>query len=546
MNTEIMLPNNKIEIAKQTFPKELKNCNEANFEKLLKKIPITKFYKTISEISENKENALSLVPSKFNDIKIVHFNKSVIRITIQEFFNINQEPIKNINFNDELTNFLKEHNKDAASFGQCLTLLAHNGHDEGAKYVKTVFEANFIKFKNSLDELNNRISTEEENLQNISTVEPDNNSKIKILINTISEILINKHNNKTESKKAKIRKKIGDLESQKGNLINNYSPFFEQIIDFYNHFIQRRLSDNDFDKNVLTETFLRICDDLYKFSEDEEKQNIGDSSIQKTLDSIIPSLIRSFSKVETGNQNLQQSQDSRKDLYIKLNIIYQDLFKFTSCIDSKIALLKAYINNPDFPIVRYIIDDALKSNTNLKDDNKAFVIDYIEQKYKQIQENNNEFDLEYLERQNSAFIKNTNFPKEIRKKAFNWYFNSEIIDNDKKNEFCWEIIDFIDKLDSLYDYSEIYNKCEEYLIINETEDKILENLQEFMNSDESKGRIDSFINGVLNSNIQNNFFSVKAGKYVEKFDKKTIPTYNKKAWNKRNEKIKCETQLIEE
>ena len=518
MNTEIMLPNNKIEIAKQTFPKELKNCNEANFEKLLKKIPITKFYKTISEISENKESALSLVPLKFSDIKIVHFNNnnSFIIATIQEFFDKYQKPIKDINFNNELTNFLKKHkniiNKDAALFGQCLTLLAHNGHDEGAKYVYTVFKANYIKFKNSFEELNNRISTEEENIQKMSTVEPDNNSKIKILINTISKILINAHNNNTESKKAKKREKKGDLESQKGNLINNYSPFFEQIIDFYNHFIQRRLSNNDFDKNVLTETFLRICDELYEFSENEEKQNIGDSSIQKTLDSIIPSLIRSFSKVETGNQNLQQSQDSRKDLYFKLNRIYQDLFNFTSCIDTKIALLNAYINNPDFPIVRYIIDDALESNTNLKDDNKAFVIDYIEQKYKQIQENNNEFDLEYLERQNSAFIKNTNFPKEIRKKAFNWYFNSEIIDNDKKNEFCWEIIDFIDKLDSLYDYNEIYNECEKYLIINETQDKILEKLQEFMDSDESNGRIVTFINGVFD-NIPDNNFSATAVKY---------------------------------
>lgn len=529
MNTEIMLSNNKIEIAKQTFPKELKNCNEANFEKLLKKIPITKFYKTISEISENKESALSLVPSKFSDIKIVNFKDSVIRTTIQEFFNINQEPIKNINFNDELTNFLKEHkninNKDAASFGQCLTLLAHNGHDEGAKYVKTIFEANFIKFNNSLDELNNRISTEEENLQNISTVEPDNNSKIKILINTICKILINKHNNNTESKKAKIRKKIGVLESQKDNLINNYSPFFEQIIDFYNHFIQRRLSDNDFNNSVLTETFLRICEDLYKFSKDEEKQNIGDSSIQKTLDSIIPSLIQSISKVKT---------DSRKNLYIKLNIIYQDLFKFTSCIDTKMALLNAYINNPDFPIVRYIIDDALNNKINLQDKNKTLVINYIEKKYKQIHDND-EFDqdLDYLKEQNSAFIKNTNFPENIRKKAFNWYFNSEIIDNDKKNEFCWEIIDFIDKLDSLYDYNEIYDKCEEYLIINETEDKILKNLEKLMDSAVSNGRIVPFINGVY-FYIQDNNFTTTADKYKTNLGiEETFHKYNRKAWKAR-------------
>lgn len=556
MNTEIMLPNNKIEIAKQTFPKELNNCNEANFEKLLKKIPITKFYKTISE---NKEYALSLVPSKFDDIKIVHFNNSVVRTTIQEFFNENQKPIKNINFNDELTNFLKKHkniiNKDAALFEQCLFLLAHNGHDEGAKYVKTVFDTKIIKFKNSIGELNNRISTEKENLQNISTVKPDNNHKTKIWgfeRKNLNNIIINALNNRTESKKGKKRKKIGGFESQKGNLINNYSPFFEQIIDFYNHFIQSRLSDNDFDTSVLTESFLRICEDLYKFSEKEKKQNIGDSSIQKTLDSIIPSLIKSISKVETGNQNLQQSQDSRKDLYFKLNRIYQDLFKFTSCIDTKIALLKAYINNPDFPIVRYIIDDALKSNTNLEDENKNFIIDYIEQKYKQIQEINDEFDennLEYLKNQNSAFIKNTNFPENIRKKAFDWYFNSEIIDNDKKNKFCWDIMEFIDKQDSLYDscYHDIYNACETHLIIHETQDNILEKLEEFMDPAVSKGRIVSFINGVF-YNIPDNNFSATAENYKNILDKKeTFSTYNKKPWKEREKlKIKYETKLIED
>ena len=554
MNTEIMLPNNEIEIAKQAFPKELKNCNEANFKKQFEKIPITKFYKTISE---NEELALSLVPSKFDDIKIVHFNKSVIRTTIQGFFNINQKPIKNINFNDELTNFLKKRkniiNKDAALFGECLTLLAHNGHDEGARYVKTVFDTKYIKFKNSIGKLNNRISSEENNRQNISTVKPDNNDKNRRLAserNTGINIITNKHNNKIESKKAKMQKKIGDLESQKDKLINNYSPFFEQIIDFYNHFIQRRLSDNDFNNSVLTETFLRICEDLYEFSENEEKQNIGDSSIQKTLDSIIPELIHSFSKVKTGNQNLQQSQDSRKGLYIKLDIIYQDLFKFTSYIETKKALLEAYNNNPDFPIARYIIEDALKSNPNLKDDNKTFVIDYIEQKYKQIQiqENNND-DLDYLEKQNSAFITNTNFPENIRKKAFNWYFEYENVDNDKKNKFCWDIIKFIDKQDSLYDscYHDIYKACETHLIIHETQDNILEKLEEFMDPAVSKGRIVSFINGVFD-NIPDNNFSATAEKYKNILDKKeTFSTYNKKPWKEREKlKIKYETQLIED
>jgi len=553
MNTEIMLPNNEIEIAKQVFSKELKNCDKANFEKLFKKIPITKFYKTISK---NKEYALSLVPSKFDDIKIVHFNKSVIRTTIQEyfqeFFNENQKPIKNINFNDELTNFLKKHkniiNKDAALFDQCLFLLAHNGHDEGAKYVKSVFDTKVIKFKNSIGELNNRISTEKENLQNISTVKPDNNHKTKIWgfeRKNLNNIIINALNNGTESKKGKKRKKIGDFESQKGNLINYYSLFFKQIIDFYNHFIQRRLSDNDFDTSVLlTDTFLRICTDLYIFSEDEKKQNIVDSSIQKTLDSIIPSLIPSFSKVKTGNQNLQQSQDSN------LNIIYHDLFEFTSCIDTKKAILEAYINNPDFPLGRCIIDDALKSNTNLKDDDKACIITYIEQKYKQIQiqENNND-NLDYLTKQNSAFIKNTNFPENIRKKAFDWYFNSEFIENDKKTEFCWDIIEFIDKLDSLDDscYDDIYNDCEKHLIIYETEDKILKKLETFMNSDLSKGRIVSFINGVVGKKIHNDNFLAKALKYKEKLGRNEYFTfYNEKPWIEREKKTKCETQLIED
>lgn len=549
MNTEIMLPNNEIEIAKQAFPKELKNCDKANFEKLFKKIPITKFYKTISE---NKEKALSLVPSKFDDIKIVHFNNSVIRTTIQEFFNENQKPIKNINFNNELTNFLKKHkniiNKDAALFEQCLFLLAHNGHDEGAKYVKSVFDTKVIKFKNSIGELNNRISTEKENLQNISTVKPDNNHKTKIWgfeRKNLNNIIINALNNRTENKKGKKRKKIGDFESQKGKLINNYSLFFKQIIDFYNHFIQRRLSDNDFDTSVLlTDTFLRICTDLYIFSEDEKKQNIIDSSIQKTLDSIMPSLIPSFSKVKTGNQNLQQSQDSN------LNIIYHDLFKFTSCIDTKKAILVAYINNPDFPLGRCIIDDALKSNTNFKDDDKACIITYIEQKYKQIQiqENNNE-DLDYLTKQNSAFIKNTNFPENIRKKAFDWYFNSEFIDNNKKTKFCWDIIEFIDKLDSLDDscYDDIYNDCEKHLIIYETEDEILKKLEKLMNPDLSKGRIVSFINGVVCKKIHNDNFLAKAIKYKEKLGRNEYFTfYNEKPWIEREKKIKCETQLIED
>ena len=549
MNTEIMLPNNEIEIAKQAFPKELKNCNEANFKKQFEKIPITKFYKTISE---NEELALSLVPSKFDDIKIVHFNKPVIRTTIQGFFNINQKPIKNINFNDELTNFLKKHkniiNKDAALFGECLTLLAHNGHEESAEYVKSLFKNEYNKFNKINTTLTNKISNETEHLKNLSQkIKPEKVDGDKKLSSERTQNLekdANKYNRNQEKKNKPIMDRIVKLKTSKEHKLRDFISSINPIIHFYYLFIQNRLLDDNFDENILDETFLEICRDLHDLSKTENLQNIANNSIQEKLNSIILDLITAFLNAEQKNKNSQRAYTPGH--LIKLHHLYQNLFKYTSDIETKRRLLNAY-ENKNYPIAEYIIEDALNNEINLQDENKDFIIDYIEHKYKQIQEINDEFNLKYLKEQNLAFITNTNFPENIREKAFNWYFNSEIIDNDKKNKFCWKIIKFIDKqndLDSCYE--DIYDACEEYLIINETEDKIIKKLQKFMKSDKSKGHICSFINGVLNSNIQNNFFSVKAVKYVENFNKETIPTYNKKAWSKRNEKIKCETQLIEE
>lgn len=336
--------------------------------------------------------------------------------------------------------------------------------------------------------------------------------------------------------------RIAKNETIKKNKLRDFISSIKPIIDFYSLFIQNRLLDDNFDVNILDGTFLEICRNLHDLSKTENLQNIANNSIQEKLNSIIPDLIKAFSDAEQKNKNSQRAYTPGH--LIKLDYLYQNLFKYTSDIKTKKHLLNAY-ENENYPIAQYIIEDALKSNTNLEDDNKDFVINYIEQKYKQI---NDESDLDYLKRQNSAFIKNTNFPENIREKAFNWYFNSEIIDNDKKTSFCWEIIEFIDKQNNLDScYREIYKKCETHIIKYEKEDEhILSKLMNLMNPAVSKGHIVSFINGV-HYKIQNNNFTDKAKEYKDILRiNESFSNYNEKPWIEREKKIKCETQLIED
>lgn len=546
MNTEIMLSNNEIEIAKQVFPKELKNCNNANFKKLLKKIPITKFYKTISE---NKK-ALSLVPSKFDDIKIVHFNNSVIRTTIEGFFNKNQKPIKNINFNDELTHFLKKYkniiNKDAASFKQCLTLLAYNGHEESAEYVKSLFYNEFDKFNKINTTLTNKIFNETEYLDNLPhKIEPVKVGNNKILGPERDQAQIKraiKLKRKLEKKDKTIKNRIVKLKTSKENKLRDFISSINPIIHFYYLFIQNRLLDDNFDENILDETFLEICRDLHDLSKTENLQNIANNSIQEKLNSIILDLITTFSNAEQKNKNSQRAYTPGH--LIKLDHLYQNLFEYTSYIETKRNLLDAY-KNENYPIAQYIIEDALNNEITLQDEYKDFIIDYIEHKYKQIK---NEHIKGNLKKLNSKFITNTNFPENIRKKAFNWYFNSEIIDNDKKNEFCWEIIEFIDKQNELDScYNDIYKSCETHIIKYEKEDKdILRNLMNYMDNEESKGHIVSLINGAYYKAVDNNDFSIKAKEYIQKLKiNEVFPHFDEDPWEERK-RIKCETQLIED
>lgn len=541
MTQKIESQNEIFESTKQTFLK----VQEADSDKL-KKIPITKFYK---RIKENKNIELYHASLKFDVIKEAHFYNSTIRTTILDFFNTYHKITRNPNFNNTLTNFLEKHkniiNKKPYLFEQCLTLLAYNGHEESVNYVKSLFKNEYNKFNEINTTLTNKISNETEHLKNLSQkIKP-----VKVGINKKlgperiqqREKDANKYNGNQEKKNKPIKNRITKLETSKENKLRDFISSINPIIHFYYLFIQNRLLDDNFDVHILDNTFLVICRDLHDLSKTENLQNIANNSIQEKLNSIIADLITAFLNTEQKNKNSQRAYTQGH--LIKLDQLYQSLFEYTSYIETKRKLLDAY-KNENYPIASYIIKDALNNEITLQDEYKDFIIDYIEHKYKQIKNENIKGDLKKL---NLEFIQNTNFPENIRKKAFNWYFNSEIIDNDKKTEFCWEIIEFIDKqneLDSCYE--DIYDACEEYLIINETEDKIIKKLQKFMKSDKSKGHICSFINGVLNSNIQNNFFSVKAVEYVKNFNKETIPTYNRKAWSKRNEKIKCETQLIEE
>lgn len=540
MTQKIESQNEIFESTKQTFPK----VQEADSDKL-KKIPITKFYK---RIKETKNIELYHASLKFDVIKEAHFNNSTIRTTILDFFNTYHKITRNPNFNNALTNFLEKHkniiNKPYL-FEQCLTLLAYNGHEESVNYVKSLFKNEYNKFNEINTTLTNKISNETKHLDNLSKkIEPEKvegDKKLSSERNQNLEKDADKYNNNKAKKNKPIMNRIVKLKTRKENKLNDFISSINPIIHFYYLFIQNRLLDDNFDVHILDNTFLVICRDLHDLSKTENLQNIANNSIQEKLNSIIADLITAFSNTEQKNKNSQRAYTQGH--LIKLDQLYQSLFEYTSYIETKRNLLDAY-KNENYPIASYIIKEALNNEITLQDEYKDFIIGYIEHKYKQIKNENIEGDLKKL---NLEFIQNTNFPENIRKKAFNWYFNSEIIDNDKKTEFCWEIIKFIDKQNKFDScYREIYNKCEEYLIINETEDKILENLQEFLDSDESKGRICSFINGVLYSNIQNNFFSVKAGKYVENFDKETIPTYNKKPWIEREKRIKCETQLIED
>lgn len=545
MTQKIESQNEIFESTKQTFLK----VQEADSDKL-KKIPITKFYK---RIKENKNIELYHAHLKFDVIKEAHFNNSTIRTTILDFFNTYHKITRNPNFNNTLTNFLEKHkniiNKKPYLFKQCLTLLAYNGHEESAKYVNTLFENEYEKFNEINTTLTEKISNEKKHLKNLSQkIEPEKVDGDKKLSSERTQILekdANKYNRNQEKKNKPIKNRITKLETSKKNKLRDFISSINPIIHFYYLFIQNRLLDDNFDVHILDNTFLEICRDLHDLSETENLQNIANNSIQEKLNSIIADLITAFLNAEQKNKNSQRAYTPGH--LIKLHHLYQNLFKYTSYIETKRNLLDAY-KNENYPIAEYIIEDALNNEITLQDEYKDFIIDYIEHKYKQKQEINDEFNLNYLKNQNSAFIENTNFPENIRKKAFDWYFYSEIIDNDKKNKFCWKIIEFIDKQNDLDScYSEIYDACENHLIIHETQDNILEKLGKLLDPDKSKKHIVTFMNGVYN-NIQDNDFSATATEYcIEKLGiKRPSSNYNRKAWSKRNEKIKCETQLIEE
>lgn len=542
MTQKIENQNEIFESTKQTFPK----VQEADSDKL-KKIPIKKFYE---RIKENKNDELHNAPLKFDVIKEVHFKNSTIRMTILEFFNKYHEITRNPNFNNKLTNFLEKHknfiNKKPYSFEQCLTLLAYNGHEESVNYVKSLFKNEYNKFNKTNTKLTEKISNETKHLNNLSSrikpVKVEKDKKLGPERDQRQEKDADKYNKNQAKKNKPIMDRIVKLKTSKKTKLSDFISSINPIIHFYYLFIQNRLLDDNFDENILDETFLEICRDLHDLSKTENLQNIANNSIQEKLNSIILDLITAFSNAEQKNKNSQRTYTPGH--LIKLDHLYQNLFKYTSNIETKRNLLDAY-KNENYPIAQYIIEDALNNEITLQDDNKDFVINYIEQKYKQI---NDESDLDYLKRQNSAFIKNTNFPENIREKAFNWYFNSEIIDNDKKTSFCWEIIEFIDKQNNLDScYREIYKKCETHIIKYEKEDEhILSKLMNLMNPTVSKGHIVSFINGV-HYKIQNNNFSDKAKEYKDILGiKESFSNYNEKPWKEREKKIKCETQLIED
>lgn len=541
MTQKLESQNEIFESTKQTFPK----VQEADSDKL-KKIPITKFYK---RIKETKNIELYHASLKFDVIKEAHFNNSTIRMTILDFFNTYHEITRNPNFNNTLTNFLEKHknniNKKPYLFEQCLTLLAYNGHEESVNYVKSLFKNEYNKFNKINTTLTEKISNETEHLnhlsQKIKPVKVGKDKKLGPERDQRQEKDADKYNKKRTKKNKPIMDRITKNEIIKKNKLRDFISSIELIIHFYSLFIQNRLLDDNFDVHILDNTFLEICRNLHDLSNTENLQNIANNSIQEKLNSIIPDLITAFLNAKQKNKNSQRAYTPGH--LIKLDHLYQNLFKYTSDIETKKHLLNAY-KNENYPIAQYIIEDALNNEINLQDENKDFIIDYIEHKYTQIPKEDIKT---HLIKQNSKFITNTNFPENIRKKAFYWYFNSEIIDNDKKTDFCWKIIEFIDKQNNLDScYSEIYEKCEKHIIKYEKEDKeIISKLKILMNNIESKGHIVSLINGAF-FNTNDTVFGNKATEYKQKLKiNESFSTFDRNSWEERKT-TKCETQLIED
>ena len=462
-----------------------------------------------------------------NSMKDKNFIDNVIK-----FFDIENKKYKSLlkssNFHRIINEYYnplekKLNDKDLRDY---LSLLCKNGYSDGLFIVKQLFQNSFEKYTSVIEEQNNNINQKKnEEKYIVSTLCNDeffknlndkvlsawdkNSSKnfIDLLRNCVGRDQIDLYKKFCKNYK----KQINDLELLRKE-INAYKKnkkearsIFKKEEDLYFQYFFEMINnqifyDKDFNIDEIQQTFIQMCQNLWnclgKYGEDEVEIY---NQIKNSLDGVIPGLL-----YYSQNYVPKDNTKSRYYQYCRLNSLYQSFYKFTSDENIKIQILTDYENSSLAPIPFEIIEDGLDMNkfSNLKD--RKLIIRCIEKIYEKIKEckfldscDNDLIQIRLTDINLKAIYHSLDLPEDVREYAFNWYFSKED-DVSKKIDFCWKIIEELDKKQKrslMACDNRIYSKCRDFLIDKAKDDDIRYYLKSFINSSESKGLIIDFVVG---------------------------------------------------
>ncbi len=327
--------------------------------------------------------------------------------------------------------------------------------------VNKIFHKKFDSFKNKYRKLN----------------EGKNQEK-----NPISTQTIVKHTTESSETEVKYNKKTskkhGRKEEKKNNRLKSLEEKFyiieDELMSFYKDFCLLNYGKEVFVSEIRN-TFIKMCQDIFKFSNDEGCFGIKERIKEKLNEIGFILLERTLS-----------CDNQLEEFYL-----YQDIFNLVNDIN----ILTRYMENfpSDKAIPEKMIRNVLEDNNKIK---VSLIIDLIKKLFSC---KSSKAELDFLRNCNIDIICNLKFSADNRNDAFNWYNNSSD-EWDNKARFYWNVIGNLNRQDADEVSEIIHSKCVEKLILHETEDMLIEKSVELMNSDVTNGLYQTMV-GILLSQL---------------------------------------------
>lgn len=536
--------NNEESLVKLFPSKKRNNCikfDSNNLEEIYNCIEQNYNFKSIQAIIRKNAVALPLMYIAIDRADKSALNDKNFKDNVTAFFDLESGKYKSLlkssNFDKIIDEYYNPRGKKLSDkdFENCLTLFCNNGYSESKSIVKSLFDKDFSFYTSCIEQKNNEITDCEnykkqmldiildecetdEIKKRLSSAFENTNKKFldalkditgknqlndykkfcKVYVKQINAIDVK---NREIANFQKIKKDARDLFKKHESL---YFKYFNNVIN------NQIFSDDYFNIDEIQQTFIQMCQNLWnvigKYGKDEEEIY---EHIKNSLDNVIPSLL-DFAKSSVFDS------DKTYRSYCKLNSLYQSFYKFTSDENIKIKIVTDYKDSTFAPIPFEIIEDGLDVNkfNNNKTDRKIFIkcVEKLYIKLKRIEKSNpkidNEFLTDRLKHINTKATYDMTLPEDVREAAFRWYFDLELDTSEEKyvsekKEFCWKIIEALDRIDPSKLKpcdNRTYYLCRDFLIKYETNPEIENYLNSFINSSASKGLIVDFVVGYAKYN----------------------------------------------